>query len=345
MTTAPTNERPLSYYQEMFWRGLLERRTHYDVEKSLEQVGALAMERTAEYPGDSEPADRKGLHPFLHFLLDHKHWETRGYPSPTGSFFRKMCDKFVQTMPREDFSVVCPGYGTFLTVYSALPETMQKSSVFEKILRRTPDALLECTDGKGYTALMHAVDKRRRLSVNSLLRRGVNVNASDSNGINSLMLTVSGCEEKSTIKASSQTIFDILVKAGAQLDAVDNQGRTLAMHAYRYKTWWVEDFLAHGGDINARDNEGNSLIERIVQQNYIHDLNSLHQMNIPGLDLDLQIKDKPGFLAWIEEQRKKYPEAVKALMEDGGWKSALEAMIMREHTQPAAGLARPRGRI
>jgi len=79
-----------------------------------------------------------------------------------------------------------------------------------------------------------------------LIKKGLNVNAKDTNGMTPLMYAYN-CDE-----------IPILIDAGADVNARDNNGKTVLMHAG--KDCKIELLLAAGVDVNARDNEGKTAL-------------------------------------------------------------------------------------
>jgi ankyrin repeat protein len=117
-------------------------------------------------------------------------------------------------------------------------------------------ALLDAKDKKGKTALMYSLSGNWTLTapvVKALIAAGVNVNATDSDGVTPLMLGA---------RAGSLEVVKALLGAGAVVKAKDKLGQTALAYAlndsnYRDSTSSVvNELIAAKADVNATDQYG-----------------------------------------------------------------------------------------
>ena len=109
----------------------------------------------------------------------------------------------------------------------------------------------------GLTALHYAVRGGKLLLIKLLLERGARTDALDSDGLTPLLHL-----SKTRSKADPIPVMELLVAAGANVDARDeNQGRLLMHFARQGKIEPVEWLLAHGADRNARNQSGKTAAE------------------------------------------------------------------------------------
>lgn len=111
---------------------------------------------------------------------------------------------------------------------------------------------LEATDNEGRTALFHAVSGGGNVTrVSRLLEAGADVNAADQQGVTVLMQTPGN--QRGEVVAS-------LLQLGAKVEIRDHQGRSALMWAAKRGSWrppYAIDLLVQAGaDIDAKDKDG-----------------------------------------------------------------------------------------
>jgi hypothetical protein len=107
-------------------------------------------------------------------------------------------------------------------------------------------------DNSGLTPLMLAVMYDGAESAKHVLKAGVNLEARDANGYTALHCCLNDL-------LADHDCVELLLAAGAKIDAQDNEGNTTLMTAARYGLIKVvKTLLKAGADINACNKEGNT---------------------------------------------------------------------------------------
>jgi ankyrin repeat protein len=130
--------------------------------------------------------------------------------------------------------------------------------IAEQLLSRHADP--NVPDGAGRTAMTHAAVRGFAEIVRRLLDAGVDVNRRYRNNLTALMWGAS-YEEGVGIRAA-EGVIDLLLRAGAEVDAVDDRGRTALMMAAKLDHAEVVDLLIRSGaDRNLRDKTGRTVFD------------------------------------------------------------------------------------
>jgi uncharacterized protein len=128
--------------------------------------------------------------------------------------------------------------------------------------------------------LLDSVTMRDIARVRDLLEQGANVNAKDDEHEETpLMLAV---------KFAGVDMVQLLVEAGADVDARDSWGRTALFYA-PVSSEAFRVLLRAGADIRVRDEEGNSILMRKVSESA--SLSDVEELLRLGVDPDLQNGD------------------------------------------------------
>lgn len=111
---------------------------------------------------------------------------------------------------------------------------------------------LEATDKQGRTALFHAVSVGGNVTrISRLLETGADVNAADRQGVTVLMQTPGN---------QLGEVVSSLLELGAKVEVRDHHGRSALMWAARHGSWRapypIDLLLQAGADIDATDNDG-----------------------------------------------------------------------------------------
>ena len=145
-------------------------------------------------------------------------------------------------------------------------------------------------DGVGYTPLIYATRNRSWYTnvIPALIQAGADVNAKDNVGKSVLMhailkntykppLSLKGKGLKERAKIANQPISEqSLIKAGADVNAKDNNGRTALMYAANYGEKSIIPLLIQSGaDVNAKDTQDKTALMYVMMnmnQFYSRDL-------------------------------------------------------------------------
>ena len=201
------------------------------------------------------------------------------------------------------------------------PRTLAAMETIKKLLTKKADVTVP--DDQGLTALMHAVPKGgyhawaaspEKLALIKLLleKSPSGLELRDKNGETALM------------KAQHGTVFELLVKAGANPNAQDNKGETLLMKIahnpwYRYRNQTIaitKALIKAKGNINLQNKEGETalslLIRRPGRKNTMEMVNLLVESKA---NLDIQnSKGETVLMAAIDRDR---TEIVKLFIQAG----------------------------
>lgn len=124
-------------------------------------------------------------------------------------------------------------------------------------------------DRNGNTALMHAVQSKKQIVVEWLLRSGARLDMKNKQGKHAVMFLWDHFyeydPEEKQWRALRQ-IFKQFRKLGLSLDQRDGKGDTMLMYAARQNMACVEFMLEEGADINAQNNEGETVLLQTVAQ-------------------------------------------------------------------------------
>jgi ankyrin repeat protein len=130
--------------------------------------------------------------------------------------------------------------------------------IAEQLVSRHADP--NVPDEAGRTAMTHAAVRGFAEIVRRLLDAGVDVNRRYWNNFTALMWAAS-YEDGVGIRAA-ESVTDLLLKAGAAVDAADDRGRTALMMAAELDHAEVVDLLIRSGaDRNLRDKAGKSVFD------------------------------------------------------------------------------------
>lgn len=178
-----------------------------------DERGRTALERAAAGPAD-HPVSDSGARNRAAFLL------LQANPDPEAAA-AALCEAAYHG--REDIVDLLLARGTPLTTSLLLAAKRGHCRIIERLLEA--GAELDATDGAGQTALM--------LAVQSFVPRGVS---------NAFMQMVNGVR-----RSGARRTVQLLVRAGADLDAVDRQGRTALTLALAHGNAEVSDLLRSAG--------------------------------------------------------------------------------------------------
>jgi ankyrin repeat protein len=115
-------------------------------------------------------------------------------------------------------------------------------------------------DLSGKTAMTYAAVRGFAEIVGRLLKAGVDGRQRYGNGLTALMWAAS-YEDDVGVRAA-ETVIDLLLEGGAEIDAVDNRGRTALMIAAQIgHAEMVDTLIKRGADHNIRDKAGRTALD------------------------------------------------------------------------------------
>lgn len=289
---------------ERFWRGITQGHL-YDIQKAMGEgvrLDALSPPGVKYRPSRSNltvveelPA---GIRPLEALFLCHPMWDG---PPETCSDFRKISKVFVRGTEKEFFSKSLLNGQSVLGAYSALPYDLQKSNVFEMVLRRTPTELLDAQDHKGDTPLHHLIRRLRKESFGALIKAGASPNIFNAEHRNAVL------EAAATRKSSNRShvhpveFLKQAVDAGGRVDVADSRGRNV-LFLCDYLTFG--QFEKMGGDLYARDHEDRSIVDVFLANGNLSRLSDL--LKTPGLDARRMIPDRLKFSNRLNDAINRY---------------------------------------
>ena len=109
--------------------------------------------------------------------------------------------------------------------------------------------------------------------VETLLKRGDNVDDVDDNGRTPLMLALNSWNIE---------VIETLLKRGANINAVDNDGRTPLIHALSIDNNYsiIETLLKHGADISIEDSKGTNAVDHTIMVLNSNDKNYYDELKV-----------------------------------------------------------------
>jgi hypothetical protein len=181
---------------------------------------------------------------------------------------------------------------------------MGYKSIVDAMLKRGIDVNIRDTDGM--TPLMIAAEAGHTDVVESLINKGADVNARSKNryipGETALM--------NAAEKGHTATV-QVLLANGADANARDKEGRSPLMEAVKGReNTVIKALLAHGADVNARDSDGATALKYAAQKGLKDIVKTLLQNGA-----DVKIKDNEGQSALIYAEAGGHQNIVKMLLE------------------------------
>ena len=156
-------------------------------------------------------------------------------------------------------------------------------SVVKRFIKTGTD--LNITDNQGMTVLMHAVQNSRTIIVDLLLDAGADVDKVDKKGETVLMycaqdqdarefyifeewaIPIRHTYDLEDTATSAQKFISKLIKAGANVNVTDSQGKTSLIHAVEnVRANVVAELVDAGADVNIPDNEGRTALMKCAQR-------------------------------------------------------------------------------
>ncbi|KAL1885851.1 hypothetical protein Plec18167_001347 [Paecilomyces lecythidis] len=165
---------------------------------------------------------------------------------------------------------------------------------------------LESRDRKGRTALLAACENGQQHFVTALLRHGASATVTDFE--NKTCLHILGQVMLSTIdhgKKDRKIAVDVmsrLIKAGANISAVDNQGNTAFHDAIKTDDYFrpvqvrLEALLELGANPNTANNQGRTVLHMISSLPGEPFADRFDWLQKAGISLDLRARDNQGFM-------------------------------------------------
>ena len=133
-----------------------------------------------------------------------------------------------------------------------MPDPMYVVSDDDIISRIGSFAFIHEKDGEGRTLLMYAALYERNVVVQYLISAGIDICAKDKNQYTALHFAV---------QANSLEIAETLLKAGAEVNAVDMYGNSPLMRCNNVSLSMVELLLKHGANPYQRNEYGVSAVD------------------------------------------------------------------------------------
>lgn len=313
---------------ELLWKGITTG-SIYDLQSALLDgadinEGAPAGTQYRGTPATMYKAQTlpEGISAFEALLICHESW---GNDPASGAEFRKACGLVIRGVRKEVFSNPMSNGDTALLAYCRLPELYQKSNIFELVLRRTPKNLLDAQDERGYTSLMHLMQRYRMESFNVLLKAGADPDIRNEEGRNCAL--IAGKMYSSSHKSHSKPIqfLERAAENGARIDLPDSLGNTLPFLMYNYP---LAPFIAAGGDINATNQEGMTLAQKTLKDWNYSRFNEM--INAPEVDWRKQIPNPAEFLRDLNKDVAHYDGSIKDIARR--LSVYLEAMALEDST-------------
>ena len=187
-------------------------------------------------------------------------------------------------------------------LFKAVKKESVTSRQINSLIKRGAD--INAYDKEGETPLMYAVRNNNYEAVKALINAGVNVNAqAKSSGTTALMLTgmpvMPG--EEALVK-----IIKALVKAGADLNMQDSSGETALISmcggGSNPKIETIKLFIEAGADVNAANNAGQTALMSIAANIWCEDSAKIAQLLIDeGADPNAKDIDGNTVLYYAED--------------------------------------------
>lgn len=175
--------------------------------------------------------------------------------------------------------------------------SINKFEIIKELLNN-PNIDPNITDNEGNTALYYAISTEKIKVINALLAHHKTlINTKDDDILTNLINKINASDDtelKNTLNLDSPLIegvctnnlekVKLFIKYGADVNARDENGDTLLIHACYYDYEIAEFLVEHGADINLKSPEGSSpLITAIMEErNDIVELLLQHDVNIEG---------------------------------------------------------------
>ena len=171
-------------------------------------------------------------------------------------------------------------------------------------------AMVDLQDKKGKTALHHALKSNFQChsktvleTVRSLIKSGVNVNATTNDSCTPLTIAIKHCDVQ---------VINFLIKHGANVELQDKDGRTALHHAVgNYET--VRCLIENGANVNATTNDNCTPL--MIASKY-DDLRVINLLIKHGANVELQDKDGRTALYHAVMEPWNY-RTVRCLIENG----------------------------
>jgi len=149
-----------------------------------------------------------------------------------------------------------------------------------------------------WTALIEAISKRNNAITGILMDAGADVNARGNGGFHKTPLGIA-------IENRQMDVIELLLRAGANVEARDEHGRTMLIQKAREDLEAIRILLEIGADIDARDDNGRTaLISVFTTHGYGDYTENVRFLVNAGVDLDTRDKDGETALMYAIRRRK-----------------------------------------
>lgn len=172
-----------------------------------------------------------------------------------------------------------------------------KNENYKTIKKLSDKVDINYQDEDGRTALHYACENLHHILVENLLNKGANPNIQDKDGNTALLYLLKSTNKdliyfkKRGAEANVLHIADILIRAGADIEARNNKGRTALLEAVNSGYKLVSRFLIRSGaNINEVDNNGRGVLSIASKKLDVNILISLLKEN----QLDVNTQDYKG---------------------------------------------------